>query len=86
MKLLDDDSDVLPQDAQRAALIGRLHDPDEQGPAVVAVRGDRLVDLTATAPTLSDLLEHPDPVALVRTAPEAGEGASRGASVSVWAQ
>lgn len=69
MKLLEDDFDALPQDFQRAALIGRLHDPDEQGPAVVAVRGDRLVDLTDTAPTLTDLFEHPDPAGLARTAP-----------------
>ncbi|MFC7340409.1 fumarylacetoacetate hydrolase family protein [Saccharopolyspora griseoalba] len=68
MKLLEDAFDALPQDHQEAVLVGRLHDPDEEGPAVVAVRGDQLVDLTDTAPTLTDLLEHPEPAGLARTA------------------
>ncbi|RRO20465.1 fumarylacetoacetate hydrolase [Saccharopolyspora rhizosphaerae] len=68
MNLLDDARDLLPTDHDVAVLVGRLHDPDEGGPAVVAVRGDELIDLTDTAPTLTDLLEHRDPVALARTA------------------
>ncbi|WP_406691017.1 fumarylacetoacetate hydrolase family protein [Saccharopolyspora sp. ID03-671] len=68
MKLLDDARDVLPADHDAATLVGRLHDPDEGGPAVVAVRGDEVVDLSGTAPTLTDLLEHPEPVELARTA------------------
>lgn len=68
MKLLDDVSDVLPTDRDAATLVGRVHDPQESGPAVVAVRGDQLVDLTGTVPTLTDLLEHRDPVELARTA------------------
>lgn len=68
MKLLDDVSDVLPTDRDAATLVGRVHDPQESGPAVVAVRGDQLVDLTDTVPTLTDLLEHRDPVELARTA------------------
>ncbi|SFS79939.1 fumarylacetoacetate hydrolase family protein [Saccharopolyspora flava] len=67
MNLLDDARDVLPTDHDAATLVGRLHDPDEDGPAVVAVRGDELVDLSGVAPTLTDLLEHPDPVGLART-------------------
>jgi fumarylacetoacetate (FAA) hydrolase family protein len=58
---------VLPQDADRATLVGRVLDPDA-GPCVVAVRGDAVVDLTATAPTVSALLERPDAVEVVRTA------------------
>jgi fumarylacetoacetate (FAA) hydrolase family protein len=68
VKLLDDVSDVLPTDRDAATLVGRVHDPQESGPAVVAVRGDQLVDLTDTVPTLTDLLEHRDPVELARTA------------------
>jgi fumarylacetoacetate (FAA) hydrolase family protein len=68
VKLLDDVSDVLPTDRDAATLVGRVHDPQESGPAVVAVRGDQLVDLTGTVPTLTDLLEHRDPVELARTA------------------
>ena len=47
---------VLPVDAARATLVGRVHDP-ELGPCVVAVRDDEAVDLTALAPTMSDLLD-----------------------------
>ncbi|GAA2352723.1 fumarylacetoacetate hydrolase family protein [Saccharopolyspora halophila] len=72
MKLLEDAFDALPQDRDAATLVGRLHDPVEDGPAVVAVRGDQLVDLTDTAPTLTDLLEHPDAGAIARNAPARG--------------
>ena len=47
---------VLPTDADRATLVGRVHDPDV-GPCVVVVRGDRVVDVTGLAPTVSDLLD-----------------------------
>ena len=69
LNLLDDPSDALPTDRDAATLVGRLHDPQEDGPAVVALRGDELVDLTGVTPTLTDLLEHRDPVELARTAP-----------------
>ncbi|GAA4846908.1 fumarylacetoacetate hydrolase family protein [Saccharopolyspora rosea] len=72
MVLLDDVLDVLPADRDAATLVGRMYRPDERGPSVVAVRGDELVDISATAPTLSDLLEGPDPVAVARTAPARG--------------
>ncbi len=68
MKLLDDVRDVLPTDRDAATLVGRVHDPQEAGPSVVAVRGDELVDITGVVPTLTDLLEHRDPVALARSA------------------
>ncbi len=68
MKLLDDVREVLPTDRDAATLVGRVHDPQESGPSVVAVRGDELVDLTDTVPTLTDLLEHRDPVGLARGA------------------
>ena len=41
------------------------------GPSVVVVRADGLHDITATAPTVADLCNAPDPVALARHA--AGE-------------
>lgn len=57
---------VLPRDADSAVLVGRLHDPEIGGPAVVTVRGDELVDVTtATYPTMSHLLESDDPVLTV---------------------
>jgi len=58
---------VLPADADRALLLGRLWLPDV-GPTPVAVRGTELVDLTALAPTTSQLLEHLVPAEAVRQA------------------
>ncbi|WP_298806543.1 fumarylacetoacetate hydrolase family protein [uncultured Pseudokineococcus sp.] len=60
---------LLPEDAARAALVGRVLDPEVGGPCVVAVRGDRVVDLSALAPTTSALLERPDVVDVVASAP-----------------
>ncbi|MEE1943117.1 fumarylacetoacetate hydrolase family protein [Streptomyces sp. TRM 70361] len=62
---------VLPDDADRAALVARVHDPEWDGPCVAAVRGEQVVDLTALAPTVSGLLERDDAVTVVR---EAGGG------------
>lgn len=67
MTLLNTTADTLPAD-RNATLVGRVHDPDEGGPSVVAVRGAELVDLSDTAPTVTDLLESPDPVQLAHTA------------------
>ncbi|WP_327191172.1 fumarylacetoacetate hydrolase family protein [Streptomyces xinghaiensis] len=62
---------VLPEDAGRAALVARVHDPECDGPCVAAVRGEHVVDLTALAPTVSGLMEREDAAAFVR---EAGGG------------
>ncbi|NUP69415.1 MAG: fumarylacetoacetate hydrolase family protein [Nonomuraea sp.] len=59
---------VLPEDADGAALVARVHHPDGGGPCVAAVRGDQVVDLTAITPTVSDLLERDDAAAVVREA------------------
>ncbi|WLW56806.1 fumarylacetoacetate hydrolase family protein [Streptomyces sp. YU58] len=59
---------VLPADADRAALVARVHHPEWDGPCVAAVRGEQVVDLTAIAPTVSDLMERDDAAAVVREA------------------
>ncbi|MFJ9119277.1 fumarylacetoacetate hydrolase family protein [Streptomyces sp. NPDC102394] len=59
---------VLPEDAGRAALVARVHHPQADGPCVAAVRGDQVVDLTAVAPTVSDLMERDDAMRVVREA------------------
>jgi len=61
-------STCLPVDRERATLVGRLWLPDASGPAVVAVKGDALHDLSRVAPTVSGLLEMPDAVRAVRAA------------------
>jgi fumarylacetoacetate (FAA) hydrolase family protein len=59
--------EVLPHDADRATLIGRLWLPGI-GPALVTLRDGGLHDLSALAPTASELLELPQPVAALREA------------------
>lgn len=50
---------MLPDDLDRAVLAGRLW--LEEGPTPVLVRGGEVVDVSAAAPTVSDLLELDDP-------------------------
>ena len=47
----------LPTDADRALLVGRLWMPSVDGPALVLVAGDDLLDLSAIAPTSSELFD-----------------------------
>jgi len=57
----------LPVDLDRALLVGRVWRPAPiDGPSVVAVRGGQVVDLTALAPTLADLLDRPDRLDIAR--------------------
>jgi fumarylacetoacetate (FAA) hydrolase family protein len=63
---------LLPIDLEDALLVGRVWRPAPvDGPAVVAVRRGRLVDITAHAATVSDLFERADLLDIVRDA--AGE-------------
>jgi fumarylacetoacetate (FAA) hydrolase family protein len=59
---------ALPDDHDRATLIGRVWAPDVQGPALVAIRDGGVHDLSSVAATSSDLLNMDDPVAAVRAA------------------
>ena len=58
---------TLPEDHATAALAGRVWRPDAAGPAVVRIAGDRVLDVTASAPTMAELCEHPDPAASLRS-------------------
>ena len=58
----------LPEDRGRALLIGRAWVPACAGPALVAVRGDDVVDLSSVAATASAFLDLDDPAAVVRDA------------------
>jgi fumarylacetoacetate (FAA) hydrolase family protein len=62
---------ALPADAADSVLVGRLFDPSVGGPCVVAVRGERVADLTPLAPTMADLLDRHDAVEVARDAPVA---------------
>ena len=56
----------LPVDAREAMLIGRLWVPEQNGPVLVRVDGDDLLDISSVAPTASDLFERHDAVAELR--------------------
>jgi fumarylacetoacetate (FAA) hydrolase family protein len=58
----------LPEDSDRAVLIGRAWVPASDGPVLVCVRGGGVYDLTGIAATASGLLELDNPVAAIRTA------------------
>ena len=66
----------LPDDIDRALLVGRVWrtEGNNEGPAVVAVRGGRLVDITRHAATVADLFERRDLLTIVGSA----EGADLG--------
>ncbi len=60
---------LLDSAAAGGLFVGRAWSPSVQGPSVVVVRDGRLVDITSkAAPTLSAVLEQPDPAEFVRTA------------------
>jgi fumarylacetoacetate (FAA) hydrolase family protein len=60
-------SDILPEDGCAGALVGRLWvEGAALGPCTVLVKDEGLCDLSALAPTMSDLLDLPDPAAQVR--------------------
>ena len=62
-------SNPLPEDLIDALLVGRLwRDAPINGPAVVAVRRGRLVDITAHAATVAELFERDDMLDIVRGA------------------
>ena len=58
---------ILPDDGCAGTLVGRLWlDAPEPGPRVVALREDGVFDLSGLAPTMSHLLDLPDPAGQVR--------------------
>lgn len=58
---------ALPDDGTAGALTGRVWRPGI-GPAVVAIRADGVIDISATFATSTDLCETPDPAAALRAA------------------
>ena len=61
-------TDILPDDANHAILIGRIWDPRVSGPTPVLVDGETLRDISSLAPTISQLLERDDLVARLSNA------------------
>src|SRR3954452_22599482 len=50
-------SEILPVDADRATLVGRVWDPAVGGPTPILVRRGQAIDISRVAPTLSALFE-----------------------------
>jgi len=68
----------LPDDLDQALLVGRAWVPGTHaGPCVVVVRHGQVLDVTPTVPTVADLLERDDRIAVVRDAPGAVIGSVR---------
>jgi fumarylacetoacetate (FAA) hydrolase family protein len=59
---------ALPTDGYDGALAGRVWRPERDGPSIVAVRSDGLIDVTDHFPTIRDLCEQADPAAALRAA------------------
>src|SRR5215210_4605837 len=68
MSLQDWAMDPLPSDADGALLVGRVWNPAANGPSVVVLRADALIDISAAAPTVRDLCEAADPAGLAASA------------------
>ncbi|MHC3000004.1 fumarylacetoacetate hydrolase [Microbacterium sp. HJ5] len=72
---------ALPADSDDAILIGRVWEPAAEGPTPVLVDDGEVLGLARTYPTVSALLEQPDPVAAARSA----RGAAVGSLEEVYA-
>lgn len=73
-QLGDRPEEALPGDGCAGTLVGRVWDPDAEGPSPVVVRADGVYDISGSFPTVRDLCEEPDP-ALAAT--EAAKAADR---------
>jgi len=59
-----DPETILPEDCEQAVLVGRVWRPgNPAGPSVALLRGGELRDMSHLAPTVSELLDRPDPAA-----------------------
>jgi len=63
-----DPAQVMPSDWRQASLVGRVWRPDAEGPSVVALRGEEVIDLTPRFLTVAGLCEEPDPAAALAAA------------------
>jgi len=60
-------NDILPEDGTAGTLVGRVwRNGAKPGPSIVAVRADGVFDITDSAPTMADLCNAADPLAVAR--------------------
>lgn len=60
---------TLPLDHNEATLLGRIWRPELQGPSVVTVRNNMVLDVSASYPTARDVCETSNPAQALRAAP-----------------
>ncbi|MEO8120274.1 MAG: fumarylacetoacetate hydrolase family protein [Rhodoferax sp.] len=58
----------LPDDGTSGALAARVWRPDADGPSIVALRGNDVIDITRAFPTMRDLCETADPASALKAA------------------
>ena len=58
----------LPMDGTQGALVARIWRPELAGPSVVALRGEDVIDITTSFPTVRDLCEQADPATALEQA------------------
>lgn len=63
----------LPEDSERSTLVGRVWLPPEVGPSVVSIRDGVIYDISASAPTITDLINSDDPLEHVSGGKALGE-------------
>ena len=61
-------STTLPNDHERATLLGRIWLPSVEGPSVVVLRDGLVLDVTKTFPTVRDVCEEANPAAALAAA------------------
>src|SRR4051812_26756238 len=71
-RAMSETTQVLPQDADRALLVGRVMLPDE-GPAVAVVRDGEAIDISRRFPLVALLLNQRDPAAAAQAAMKDGQ-------------
>jgi fumarylacetoacetate (FAA) hydrolase family protein len=63
--MFNDPASILPHNPAEATLVGRAWLPDIKGPAVIVLKGGKLIDVTASYPTVRDLCETDKPASAV---------------------
>jgi fumarylacetoacetate (FAA) hydrolase family protein len=61
-------SRTLPADHEEATLLGRIWRPDAEGPSVIRLDGQDVIDITAAFPTMRDLCEAAEPARAAKAA------------------
>ena len=56
----------LPKDYNESVLVGRVYLSNVNGPSLITIKEDKVFDLSKQLPTLTHLLNHPDPLSKMK--------------------